>query len=171
MVAPARGPRQERSARREGGAGMMGGAHSPANTAPHPAAHRPRRWGGAAEPASALSRRHPPPQPPVPGWWEGPASPTRGVQRGPSPNQECSVAGGGRAGDPAGWGGSGGGRGRRKSLRRSRRRPGLSPRRPPAGRGCCPLSPQASPPSPQSLGVAPGNSASRRRRETHLPRT
>lgn len=50
-----------------------------------------------------------------------------GVQPGPSPNQECSIAGGGRAGDPAAWGGSGGGRGRRKSLRRSRRSRGSVP--------------------------------------------
>lgn len=77
MAAPAEGLRQERSARRQGGTGVMGGAQQHRLPRPTPRSPPTRRRGGAAAPASTLSRRHPPPQPPVPGWWEGPASPGR----------------------------------------------------------------------------------------------
>lgn len=92
-------PQREGRVRRgthDGDAGVMGSGHSTPSTAPHPAVPRPSDGAGPW---------HPPPQPPVPGEWEKRASPGPTGSRAQSPTQECSATAGGRAGDPAAWGG------------------------------------------------------------------
>lgn len=93
------------AAGRERGCGRDGRCRPSPRHLPTPRRPPTRRRGGAVAPASAFTRRHPPPQAPVPGGWQGRASRGRVGSAAPNPKQECSAAGAGRAGDPAARGG------------------------------------------------------------------
>lgn len=170
VAAPAGGPRQERSAMREDGAGVMGGAHSTANSAPHPAAHRPGDGAGPLRPPQPFRAGTRPLS--LQSRVGGRGRPRRaGCAARPEPQPGMLYRGWRTGGRPCSLGREWGWPRAEEEPSAQPPQPGLSPRRPAAGRECGPRSPLACPPLPPSLGVAPGNSASRRRRETHLPRT
>ena len=170
---PARGPRRGDRAEKRG-CGRDG-------RCPQYSQHRPHTP-QTPDPATGRSRRArlsplapaPAPSASSPGWVGRAGLARPGGQPGPSRKQECAAASAGWTGDPAAGGRRGGWlRAEKEPSAQPAQppQPGQSPRRPTAGRECCPSSRLAFPTLPPSPGVAPGNSACRGRRETHLSRT
>lgn len=159
----------------------MGGAYRPPLSPPHhhhlPTPRRPptRRRGGAGTPASALTRGTRPLGLPSPAGGRGGPRGAGWTVRPPNPTLESSsAAGAGRAGDPAAWGGRVGvaeGVGRALGAAAAAAAARTEPQAPFGGPEGSPRSQPAFPPLPASPGVAPGNSARRPPRGTHLPRT
>lgn len=148
----------------------MGGAHSPLYTAPHPAAPRPGDGAGPLRPPQPFrAGTRPLSLPSRVGGRGGPRHTGWAARPKPQPGMLCR--GPTTGGRPRSLGREGVGWGRRKSLRRSRRNQGWVPGAPMRAGSVAPVLGLPSLLFPPSPGVAPGNSACRRRRETHLPRT